>query len=124
MDHKLNHVPIYSQNGIVQSGTAVAREIGFPTANIRFEQVDISGTYAGKVMIEDVEYEAAVYANQKRQLLEAHLFDFSGDLYGKQITIILLERLAETKEFRGAQDERSFIEWAVSEVKKYFNQVE
>lgn len=98
--------------------------IGFPTANIRFTDPDISGTYAGKVVVDGVEYRSAIYANQKRGVLEAFLFDFSGDLYGKSVTMTLLERLAESKEFRGEQDQKSFIDWAVTEVEKYFNREE
>lgn len=112
--------PLLMQTGIVERGTEMARKVGFPTVNIRFEQPDISGTYAGKVIVGEEEYQAAVYANQKRQVLESHLFDFSGDLYGKEITVILLWRLAEAKVFQGVQDEKSFIEWAVKSVREYF----
>jgi riboflavin kinase/FMN adenylyltransferase len=113
--------PLFVQSGKVERGTGVAREAGFPTANIHFEEPDISGTYAGKVIVDDGEYRAAVYANQERQVLEAYLFDFSGDLYGKQMTVVLFWKLAGTKMFRNTQDERSFINWAVAGVQKYFN---
>lgn len=99
----------------------MARKIGFPTANIRFEQADISGTYAGKVVVDDVEYQAAVYANQERHLLEAYLFNFSGDLYGKRITVLLFERLLGVEKFRDSKDQKIFIDWAISEVQKYFD---
>lgn len=117
--------PLFVQNGKVERGAKVARKVGFPTINIHFEAPDISaGTYAGKVIVEGAEHRAAVYANQDRHILEAHLFDFSGDLYGKQATVILLEKLTESEVFQGPQDQRSFIEWAVTEVQKYFNKVE
>jgi riboflavin kinase/FMN adenylyltransferase len=113
--------PLFVQNGKVERGTKMARKVGFPTVNIHFEEPDISGTYAGKVIVEGREYRAAVYANQQRQVLEAHILDFSGDLYGKHMTVVLLWKLAETKTFHGTQDEQSFINWAVTEVQKYFN---
>lgn len=116
--------PLLVQSGKVERGTKMARKVGFPTANIPFEETEFSGTYAGKVMVNNTEYRAAVYANQERHVLEAYLFDFSGDLYGKQVTITLFEKLIEAKEFRGKHDEKSFIEWAVAEVQKYFNQSE
>lgn len=105
-------------------GLAAARRTGFPTANIPFAAPDISGTYAGKVTVGALEYKAAIYANAKRQVLEAHLLNFSGDLYGKTVTMTLLEKMAEAKTFQGVQDEKSFIDWAVAEVEKYFNQTE
>ena len=113
--------PLLVQNGKVERGTALARETGYPTVNIRFAAPDISGTFAGQVMVGDTEYRAAVYADQERQVLEAHLFDFSGDLYGRQVTIVLLEKLAEAQGFHSTYGERSFIDWAVAEVRKYFN---
>lgn len=115
------HKPLFTQSGIVEGGTEVARTIGFPTANIRFEQADISGTYAGIVVVDGVEYQSAVYANQVRHLLEAHLFNFSGDLYGKKITIRLLEKLLDVEKFRDSKDQKTFIDWAISEVQKYFD---
>lgn len=115
---------LFVQKGTVERGTNMARKVGFPTVNIHFAEPNISGTYAGKVIVEGEEYRAAVYANQKRQVLEAYLFDFSGDLYGKQMTVMLFEKLAETKAFRDTQDEQSFINWAVAEVQKYFNEME
>jgi riboflavin kinase/FMN adenylyltransferase len=117
--------PLYTQSGVVENGTAVAREVGFPTVNVSFDAPEISaGTYAGKVVAEDVEYRAAVYVNQVRKLLEAHLIGFSGNLYGKEITITLLEKLVESKEFQSVHDQKSFIAWAVGEVEKYFNERE
>lgn len=116
--------PLLVQKGIVEHGTAMAQRVGFPTINIPFTEPGISGTYAGKVIVGDVQYRAAVYANQKRKVLEAYLFDFSGDLYGKEITVRLLKKLATAEEFRDSKDARTFIEWAVTEVRKYFNKVE
>ncbi|MDP3957674.1 MAG: riboflavin kinase [bacterium] len=117
--------PLLVQEGKVERGTKMARKVGYPTVNIHYDDVEtLPGTYAGKVVVEDMEYHAAVYVNQKRQVLEAHLLDISLDLYGKEITVILLERLVEAKAFRGRLDEQSFIEWAVKEVRKYFNERE
>lgn len=121
MTHVTQSVPILTERGIVERGTAVARTVGFPTANIPYDQADISGTYAGRVLIAGIEYQAAVYANLERKVLEAHVFDFSGDLYGTEITVMLLEKIAVSEQFRDSKDEKTFIEWVVSEVKDYFN---
>lgn len=124
MNHTMQSEPILTKRGVVEKGTEEAKNTGFPTANIRFTEQDISGTYAGKVVVDDVTYRAAIYANRERSVLEAYLFDFSGSLYGKRVTMTLLERLVESKVFRGRQDQKSFIDWAVKEVEKYFNREE
>jgi riboflavin kinase/FMN adenylyltransferase len=120
----LSKKPIMTEVGVVVEGTHQATGTGFPTANIAYTDADITGTYAGSVRVGEEEYHAAIYANQKRMVLEAYLFDFSGDLYGKQITMILWERMAEDQTFQGLQDEKSFIDWAVKEVEQYFNREE
>jgi FAD synthase len=61
-----------------------------------------------------------VYANQKRNLLESHLLDFSGDLYGKEMTVTLYEKLAESKGFKSDVEREEFIAWAVEAVREYF----
>lgn len=121
MTQSSRHTPILTERGTVEKGTAAARGTGFPTANIPYDQADVSGTYAALVLVEGQEYQAAVYANLERNVLEAHLFDFSGDLYGKEMTVMLLEKIAGAEKFRDYKDEKTFIEWVVSEVKNYFN---
>ena len=116
--------PILTQSGKVEKGTQQARGTGFPTANVAYTDTEVSGTYAGLVTVGRMKYQSAIYANQKHMVLEAFLFDFSGDLYGKKVTMTLLERMAESKTFQGIQDEKSFIDWAVQEVEQYFNREE
>lgn len=111
--------PFFTKSGTVEKGTTKARDVGFPTVNIHCDEPDISGTYAGKVVVGESEYDAAIYANQKMQVLEAHLLDFSGDLYGQRITVILIKKIVAAKVFQDAQDERSFIASAVEAVRKY-----
>lgn len=113
---------IFELSGIVEKGQELGKPIGFPTANIHLEDERFSGTYAGKAFVEGKEYIAAVYANQRRRLLEAHLLDFSGDLYGKEMAVILYEQLAESKGFKSDAEREEFIVWAVNSVREYFSQ--
>lgn len=89
--------------GTVVAGDRRGRKLGFPTANVpvsRDLELD-DGVYAGLVELEDgTRHLAAVsvgrrptyYATGER-LLEAHLLDFDGDLYGKQIRVEIGQRL-------------------------------
>jgi riboflavin kinase/FMN adenylyltransferase len=106
--------------GRVEKGQELGKPIGFPTANVPFRDESFSGTYAGKVIVEGKEYIAAVYANQRRKLLESHLLDFSGDLYGKKMTVTLYEKIAESKGFKSDAEREEFIAWAVKSVREYF----
>lgn len=113
---------IYSQKGRVERGAELARVLGFPTANIPLNDPSVSGTYAGLVRIDeqDGEHEAAVYADTKRLLLEAHLFDFQGDLYGREITVVLCVKIAESEHIADPEGLRSHITQIVEQVREYF----
>ncbi len=86
-------------SGIVQKGRGEGAVFGFPTANIPLAGVDISGVYAGVATLDGKKYQAAIYVDQRRQLLEAHLFDYSDDAYGKEMHVTLGVHIREDEIF-------------------------
>ncbi len=106
--------------GLVERGAGDGLTLGFPTANIVFYRTDIVGTYASEVVVGEKVYQAAIYANQPRKLLEAYLFDFSGNLYGQEITMTLFQKVAETEVFIDVDALQKKIARDVEMVKKYF----
>lgn len=108
-------------DGTVQSGGKAAGKLGFPTANIALADTEVSGIYAARVrIVGDREYASVVYANQKRKLLEAHLFDFSGVLYGKRIEIVLLAKIRDDAVFPDEASARRTIAQDVEAARQYF----
>jgi riboflavin kinase/FMN adenylyltransferase len=83
--------------GEVVRGDARGRELGFPTANLggRVEGLaPADGVYAGTVVIDDVEYPAAIsvgnnptFTPDEQSRVEAFLLDFTGDLYGRVMEV-------------------------------------
>lgn len=79
------------------TGDRRGHKLGFPTANVRIgASVDLpDGVYAGVVELEDgSRHTAAVSVGRRPQfyeagerLVEAHLLDFDGDLYGERIRV-------------------------------------
>ena len=100
--------------GTVASGDQRGRVLGFPTANIPMEdREDLDGVWAGLVEFEDgTSHPAAVsigrrrtfYGEDSELLLEAHLIDFSGDLYGRTLRVHLTEHLRGQVEFASVQE--------------------
>ena len=88
----------FAIEGVVQHGDARGRELGYPTANLAMGEYlrPAYGIYAVRVWIDD-QHQYAGVANlgtrpmfdPPQELLEAHLFDFDGDLYGKRNEVAL-----------------------------------
>ena len=101
-----------SIKGTVIHGDGYGRKLGFPTANIdrrqfvRYHQNLKLGVYAGTVIIlaSKKMYRAGIIIgpldNKGLPKLEAHLLDFSGDVYGQKLEFKLLTYLRPFKNFR------------------------
>lgn len=88
----------YRVSGEVVKGQQLGRTLGYPTANIMLppEARLAHGIYAVRVRLEDGSFHTGVASygrrptfDNGRALLETFIFDFSGDLYGQQITVYL-----------------------------------
>lgn len=107
--------------GIVERGDRRGSLIGFPSANIPLIDSSLSGIYVGRATLGARLYHAAVYADTRRGLLEAHLLDFAGgDLYDQEIEIEILEKIREDKRFANEGDLRAAIEGDIESVRYYF----
>lgn len=104
--------------GVVTGGSARANKLGYPTANIPLTDSEISGIYAACVTLEGKGYQAVAFADPSRGILEAHLFDFSGDLYGKTITVSLSKKLRESQAFASEEDLRRAMDQDATEARK------
>ena len=106
--------------GTIEKGTGRASKLGFPTINILLEDESVSGIYAARVTVDGVSYNSAAYANRRRKLLEAHLLDFSGELYGREANIELLEKLRDDNVFDNDAALRAAIENDIQKARGYF----
>ena len=100
----------YAIEGVVERGDARGRALGYPTANIalRDYQRPRYGIYAVRVTLDDGSEHPGVASlgirpmfEPPREVLEAHLFDFDGDLYGRRIEIALHGWLRDERKFDG-----------------------
>lgn len=107
--------------GVVQKGARRGAELGFPTANVPLADDSLSGVYAARVSVGGgAPLEAAVFADRERMILEAHILDFSGDLYGQAITIELFKKIREDKEFENDDALREAIAEDIRAVRAHF----
>lgn len=99
----------YELNGLVIKGQQIGRSIGFPTANIHipndYKLIPKDGVYAVEAVVNGSLFKAMLNIGNRptvggtKKTVEAHLFDFMGDLYDKQITIYFKEFLREERKF-------------------------
>jgi len=105
--------------GNVQKGRQVGKKIGFPTCNIDIKDYVLAkpGVYAVKVLrknnskyikgIANLGYRPTF--NQKKILLEVHLFNFSGNLYNKYLSVEFLKFIRKEKKFKNVNQLRAQI---------------
>ena len=113
--------PIAVRHGTVLKGSRRGTTLGFPTANVHAPGLTFSGTHAGVVQIGEQSHRAAVYADPSRELLEAHILDFSQDIYDHAIAITLLEKIAKNEHFIDEDALRRYIGKCVKLVREFFN---
>lgn len=104
----------------VRGGSARASALGFPTANISLAGTSMSGIYAASVIYMERTYEALAYADTARDVLEVHLFNFTADLYGKEISVTLLEKLRESQVFDTEEELRTALANDAVAARQYF----
>ena len=101
----------FTIEGVVERGDARGRELGYPTANLSLGdyQRPKYGIYAVRVTLDDGSEHPGVASlgvrptfEPPRELLEAHLFDFDGDLYGRKIGVALHAFIREERKFESA----------------------
>jgi len=109
----------WSIEGTVEKGRMMGKKIGFPTCNIDIKNYVLAktGVYAIKAKINksrkfykgiaNLGYRPTF--NQKKLLLEVNLFNFSGNLYNKKLSVEFLKFIRGEKKFNGVDDLRNQI---------------
>lgn len=102
--------------GIVVKGFQRGRQIGFPTANIQLtgdSLIPSEGVYSAFVIVNKKKYKSMLnigknptFENQN-QSIEAHIFDFSEDIYGQTIDCHFIDRIRDEIKFDGIESLKS-----------------
>jgi riboflavin kinase/FMN adenylyltransferase len=97
----------YSVSGWVISGQRLGRTLGVPTANIALEPTNrlAHGIYAVVAWVDGRDFPAVASFGTRPTvddgppLLEVHLLDFDGDLYGREMEVEFIERIRDELKF-------------------------
>ena len=104
----------YSMSGTVVHGQALAGQLGFPTLNIVPPEMKVLprfGVYQTKVHIADSLYTGLAnigvkptVTDEKKPLLEVHLLDYTGDLYGHYAAVSFERFIRPEMHFSGLEE--------------------
>ena len=118
----------WTVDGVVQKGRQMGKKIGFPTCNINIQDYVLAkpGVYAVKVLrsnnskylrgIANLGYRPTF--NEKKILLEVHLFNYSGNLYNKLLSVEFLKFIRKEKKFKNVNQLKSQIKKDLNIAKK------
>ena len=120
----------YSLCGPVVRGDGVGHKLGFPTANVQVEGLEIppTGVYAAHLRVGTQTFRAALNIGfrptlnspEPRMQVEAHALDFNGDLYGQPVEIVFVKKLREERKFPSLDALKAQIAADVSDARKSF----
>ncbi len=104
----------YEIRGAVVAGNKIGRNIGYPTANLKItyshKLIPGQGVYATVVKIDDTVYKAMTNIGFRPTIdadhltIEANIFDFSQDIYDKEVTLSFIDRIRDEKRFASLGD--------------------
>lgn len=104
----------YGVSGVVGKGAGRGRTLGVPTINIGAvpaqKLLPPDGVYAVEVETRQGRFGGMMNQggrptfNDAARTLEAHLFDFTGDLYGQRVRLTWMTRLRDIRRFQSADD--------------------
>ena len=122
----------FSVVGTVTQGAGRGRELGFPTANFSTfgMQLPPDGVYAVEILhgenpyhgVANLGYRPSVEPDAKQRILEAHLLNFSGNLYGCELELIFKTFLRAEQKFATLLELQKQITEDVRVAAKYFDQ--
>ncbi|MEO1251609.1 MAG: bifunctional riboflavin kinase/FAD synthetase [Pseudomonadota bacterium] len=101
----------WSVRGVVAEGQRLGRTIGFPTANLSLGDLvePRRGVYATRALIDGAAHLAISNFGRRPTVedaaprLETHIFDFEGDLYGREIEVQFVGFIRDEQKFDGIE---------------------
>ena len=117
----------WHMHGIIIEGDKRAREINFPTANIKPDQhiLPKRGVYCVEVLLEGKKYKGVSNfglrptVDGSKLLLETHMFNFSEEIYGKELTVEFLTFIRSEQKFNNFEELTKQINKDINKAKEY-----
>ena len=119
----------YSIMGKIVYGRQLGRQLDAPTANIELHRyrAPLEGVFAIEMTGLDKVYQGVANVGVRptidssaEPILEVHLFDFSGDIYGRNVSVIFRKKIRDERKFEGLQELKAAIHQDFSQAREFF----
>jgi riboflavin kinase/FMN adenylyltransferase len=119
----------YAISGEVVRGLQLGTDLGFPTCNINLHRrrIPLHGVFACQVHWQGKILAAAVnigyrptISDSGDALLEVHLLNFTGDLYGEALSVVFCHKIREEQKFPDLKSLKEQIARDVGQIREYF----
>jgi riboflavin kinase/FMN adenylyltransferase len=122
----------YTMRGRVVYGQQLGRTIGVPTANVRLRRyrpplngvftvrLRLVGNNAWMLGVANVGVRPTV-GGETRPILEVHLLNYQGDLYGREVEVVFCKKLREEKKFPSFDALKEQIYRDIEQAKQFFH---
>lgn len=103
----------YYLEGKVAEGRKIGRTIGFPTANLEYNEKSLlpkEGVYYTLVLVNNNKYKSITNignnptVNGKRLTIESYILDFEGNIYGENIKVNFIKRIRDVVKFNSLEE--------------------
>ena len=121
----------YAMTGKVCYGRQLGRTLGVPTANVELQRIKspISGVYAVEVSgINGRVYHGVANVGMRptvgdriKAILEVHMFDFDGDIYGRSIDVVFRHKIRDERKFDSLTELENNIRADIDASRHWFN---
>lgn len=119
----------YTIGGRVVHGQKLGKRLGVPTANVHLHRyrAPLAGVFAVEAIVSGKRWQGVAnvgvrptVSNQIKPILEVHLLDWQGDLYGQRIAVEFKLKVREEKKFASFEALRKAIEQDIKEARSFF----
>ena len=118
----------FSISGRIAHGQKLGRTLGVPTANVMLKRhtTPLVGVFAVEVITQSGTYQGVANIGMRptvgtlKPILEPHLFDFDGDLYGQRLTVVFKHKIRDEKRFNGIEELKAAIYQDIEMAKAFF----
>lgn len=119
----------FTMIGTVEQGRQLGGKLGIPTANLRPENeiIPAKGVYVCRALVSGLSYPAVTNIGIRptfggdQLTVEAHLLDFSGNLYGSRLELQFMRKLREEKKFSGVEELKAQILEDICQARAHFD---